>query len=108
MERSASFNPRPARESGATGKIVNRHRIGNRFNPRPARESGATPISCLLFVKSSRFNPRPARESGATRSSMTARRCAQVSIRAPLVRAGRRNRTGRTPRWRRFQSAPRS
>ena len=54
------------------------------------------------------FNPRPALASGATNSTPGNAWITNVSIRAPLLRAGRHNATSRPPGFRKFQSAPRS
>jgi len=86
-----SFNPRPARESGATREHGVAPRIPLSFNPRPARESGATTTASRRPPLRASFNPRPARESGATGNQIPdLQRVVDVSIRAPLVRAGRR------------------
>ena len=54
------------------------------------------------------FNPRPARESGAMVAPRRRPRGGDVSIRAPLVRAGRSIQRAREIKKCLFQSAPRS
>ncbi len=92
-----------------------RDRCELRFNPRPAQSSGATPMTArnpsgvdAVFQSAPRsvergdrrrspqahgstvsFNPRPAQSSGATRSQCSRHPRREVSIRAPLSRAGR-------------------
>ncbi len=73
--------------------------FNNRFNPRPAHASGATLQSTDSAVC---FNPRPAHAAGR----LTAAIGVDVSIRAPLTRAGRPG--ALTLRIVTFQSAPRS
>ena len=83
-----SFNPRPALASGTTCRCVRALTLHRRFNPRPALASGTTTAmiqaTVLLWFQSA---PR-SRERDDARVSVSVEG-ADVSIRAPLSRAGR-------------------
>ncbi len=60
------FNPYPPLQAGATGWLVDRHRIVLRFNPRPPLQAGATSKSFGEGFLLGSFNPRPHWQAGAT------------------------------------------
>ena len=103
------FNPRPAQSSGATTRCPSA--LTQRFNPRPAQSSGATSCRELrsdaavfqsaprsvergdpargAMYSSAMFQSAPRSSSGATGCSRPVASTVDVSIRAPLSRAGR-------------------
>ena len=102
------FNPRPAPKSGAMTPAFHESSQGACFNPRPAPKSGAISTPALPFPALLSFNPRPAPKSGAIYEQILAEKQANVSIRAPLRRAGRCKKAGASFVPAMFQSAPRS
>ncbi len=83
------FNPRPAQSSGATSYsgVIMLLRIWFQSAPRSVERGDC--LRCPRLRGLSRFNPRPAQSSGATLDAGRTSLAYDVSIRAPLSRAGR-------------------
>ena len=86
-----SFNPRPALASGATSFNSSICRLSAQFQSAPRSCERGDTLKAAPVDGSKGFNPRPALASGATPYVINVAAVGRVSIRAPLLRAGRRS-----------------
>ena len=77
------------------------------FNPRPGPSTGATRFALTAAAAGAGFNPRPGPSTGATAAAGRCHSSGEVSIRAPVLRPGRRPRFCRPAcRWNGFNPRP--
>ena len=124
-----SFNPRPSRKRGATGRIMRAKSKSKCFNPRPSRKRGATNIGqCLVRradvsilaplargalpginsipITISQFQSSPLSQEGRYRRQQLPGLRRLVSILAPLARGALRGKKSRGMHDDQFQSSP--